>query len=136
MDFERDAPHWHITSDTVLHELWCRLMGDGGFDRRSLWLVFLDADAVTLPVVVPVDDVPPRPEGLEITNLFRLVESMRDDGIAAFAPLLARPGPAAMTADDRAWGVALTRIARERDVAMWPVHLATHGRVQPMAAAT
>ncbi|MGN6792646.1 MAG: hypothetical protein ACTHJW_09685 [Streptosporangiaceae bacterium] len=29
---------------------------------RSFWLLFLAADAVQLPVVVPIDDVPPNPD--------------------------------------------------------------------------
>lgn len=135
MSLLEQGPRWEITSDAVLGELWSALMGEGGFGYRSLWLLFLDREQWTLPVIAPGEDMPLRPEQWHLDGLFGLVETLRrDDVVHSFAALLSRPGPATKTADDRAWAAALTRTARARDVPMWPVHLATHERVQLMAA--
>lgn len=135
MSLLETGPYFHLTSDAALTELWSELMGKGGFERRSLWLLFVDREQWTLPVLAPGDDMPLRPEQWHLDGLFGLVETLRrDDVVHSFAALLSRPGSASKTADDRAWAAALTRTARDRGVPMWPVHLATFERVQPMAA--
>lgn len=44
-----------------LVRFWVALMGDGGFGRRTLWLVLFDDDGRPAPAVVPVDDIPLTP---------------------------------------------------------------------------
>jgi hypothetical protein len=101
-------------------------MGDGGFSRRSLWLVFLYEDGQVAPVVVPIEDIPARPDAL-VANLGAVLAGLADDGVSSTAMLLSRPGPRAMSADDRAWARALTSFTP------WPVHLATADDLQVFA---
>lgn len=127
-------PRVHIGSDAALLAHWQSLMGEGGFGCRTLWLIFLDAEDHTLPVIMPIEDLPPRPEEVRTENLMRLVVGLREDepGLGV-AMLLSRPGTDTKTPGDRAWAACLVRLAREHGVRMWPVHLATSDRVQVMA---
>jgi hypothetical protein len=124
-------PHETIVhSDTELFELWQGLMGDGGFGRRSVWLLFFDADGRPEPVIVPIDDIPARPNARLIDALGEIVAGLKREGtVASVAMLLSRPGPRHMTADDRAWARALMPITPA-----WPIHLATTDRMQVFAA--
>ena len=38
-----------VHTNAELFELWQKLMGPGGFGRRSLWLLFLDVENRVLP---------------------------------------------------------------------------------------
>ena len=121
-----------IRSATDLLHAWERLMGQGGFGRSSLWLIFLDADARLQRVIMPIDDLPVLPDDRFVGNLALILGELQDGGeIASTALLLSRPGTAQMTDADRTWA----RVLRERlaHVSPWPVHLATRGRVQVFA---
>jgi hypothetical protein len=125
-----DLPPVRTSAD--LFALWQRLMGHGGFGRSSIWVVFLDADGVVQPVIMPIDDIPPEPDGVAVRNLARVVADVFDDGTgASVALLLSRPGPAGMTDADRRWARAL--LDGFRGLTRWPVHLATRDRVQVFA---
>ncbi len=120
-----------VHDDTELFDLWCALMGPGGFARRSLWMIFVHADGNLAPVVSPIDDVPLVPDARLLRNLATVVaEVVADFGTAAF--LLSRPGTLPMTESDRRWARAL-RAAVDPAVSPWPVHLATRDRVQVFA---
>jgi hypothetical protein len=118
-----------IRTNTELYEFWQEAMGPGGFAYRSVWLVFLADDGQVQPVIVPIDDVPPRPETEIIGNLKAILTGLIEDGpVDTVAALFARPGPAAMTDDDREWGRSLSPLTPR-----WPVHLATRGLVRVFA---
>lgn len=135
MTLQSEGPHFHIASDADLAALWTQLMGPGGFGYRTLWLLFLDEQRWTLPIIMPNEDIGARPAARDLEALARLLEVVRHDELAgSFAALLSRPGPRRMTDDDRAWAAAVARTAREQAFPMWPVHLATYERVQTMAA--
>jgi hypothetical protein len=122
-----------VRSDAELHELWQELMGTGGFSRRSLWLLFLDEDGRPQPVLVPIDDIPSRPEARLIDGLALIADGLTSsDAVSSVALLLSRPGPQHMTEDDRCWARALH--AHDRISPRWPVHLATTDRIQVFAA--
>jgi hypothetical protein len=114
----------HTPAD--LFALWQSLMGHGGFSRRSLWLVFVYEDGHVAPVVIPIEDIPKRPDVL-VANLGSVLAGLADDGVSSTALLLSRPGPRAMTTDDRAWARALAPFTP------WPVHLATADELQVFA---
>lgn len=121
-----------IRSDADLLAVWQRLMGSGGFGRRSIWFVFIDEDDRLQRLVMPIDDVPEEPDQLTIGNLATIFTELHDGGqFASTAMLLSRPGPAQMTGGDRRWAQAL-RSGLGR-VSPWPVHLATHGEVRVFA---
>ena len=126
----KSPPHETIVrTDTDLYDLWHGLMGSGGFGRRSLWLLFFDHAGHPEPVIVPIDDIPLRPDARLVRALGEIVSGLTGDGgVASVAMLLSRPGPRQMTADDRVWARALAPVTPG-----WPVHLATTDRLQPFA---
>ena len=121
-----------VRSDADLLAVWQRLMGPGGFGRRSIWFVFLDEDDRLQRVIMPIDDVPEEPDPPVINNLATIFTELHDDGqFASTAMLLSRPGPGQMTGADRRWARAL-RAGLGR-VSPWPVHLATTDEVRVFA---
>ena len=121
------SPHDAIVRTSAdLFSLWQSLMGEGGFGRRTLWLVFMYDDGQVSPVIVPIQDIPARPDAL-VANLGAVIAGLRDDGVNSVAMLLSRPGPRAMTDADRAWARTLTPLTP------WPVHLATADDLQVFA---
>lgn len=126
----RDAPL--VTDAEVLRRRWRSLMGPEGFGRRSLWLILLDADGVQLPVVMPIDDVPARPDVAMMDGLGAVVKQVleADSHVHSVAALLSRPGGDLATAADWAWAREVGRAFARAEVPTWPVHLATAGRVQ------
>lgn len=84
--------------------------------RQSLWLFFLDGDGAMLPVVVPVDDVPDRPDASSTDSLCDVVTQVlgtsEPEGSVVMA--LTRPGPATVSDVDRAWHRALRESASRR----------------------
>lgn len=110
--------HQPVTTADDLARFWTALMGEGGFGRRTLWLVLLDESGHPAPVVVPSDDVPRTP-GRRDTDAFGVVLA----GLAGYGTavlLLSRPGPVEAQPDDLRWARALAPLAPA-----WPVHLAT-----------
>ena len=121
-----------VRSETDLLAVWRRLMGEGGFGRRSVWFIFVDDDDTLKRVVMPIDDVPEEPDQVVIGNLAKILTELHEDGqFASTAMLLSRPGPAQMSGGDRRWARALR--AGLGHVSPWPVHLGTEGEVQVFA---
>ena len=106
-----------ISSTADLARFWVALMGDGGFGRRTLWLVLLDDEGRPVPTVVPVDDVPEVPSAADVDSFGQFFDHL--DGYGTPVLLLSRPGPPVVRAADRQWGRALAGLAPR-----WPVHLA------------
>lgn len=120
-----------VTTAQDLATFWSALMGEGGFDRRTLWLVFLDDDGRPVPAVVPIDDIPQDPSPADITSFGHFFEHLDSYGTPVL--LLSRPGPGAVQEQDRRWARALAPFVRQ-----WPVHLATENafgqcRVTPLS---
>jgi hypothetical protein len=115
-----------------LSELWRDLMGADGFDFRSLWVIFLATSGELCPTVMPIDDLPDEPDETFLRNLADIARGIQADGLGSVAFLLSRPGPAEMLESDRRWARELARALGD-ELRTWPVHLATHGRVQVFA---
>jgi hypothetical protein len=107
-----------VTAPSDLAALWAALMGDGDFDRRTLWLVLLDPGGHPAPVVVPIDDVPAEPGPRDVAGLGTMLAGVADLGTPVL--LLSRPGPPEVQDADRRWVAVLGPLAPA-----WPVHLAT-----------
>lgn len=123
-----------VRSHAELFAVWHGLMGGGGFSCASLWHLFLDADDRLLPVLVPIDDLPAEPDLTMLRTLKAIVGDLVGNGYAAsVAMLLSRPGPSSMCEQDRRWARGV-RATFGNDLPVWPVHLATRGRLQVFAA--
>jgi hypothetical protein len=108
-------------------------MGPWGFSNRTLWLVFLDEDGRTMPVVVPIEEMPALPDEQSIASLRYVVNDLVADREVGTVPmLLSRPGSSRMRPEDRAWARAL-RDGLGPELCRWPIHLATKGSVRPFA---
>jgi hypothetical protein len=125
-----DMPPIHSQAD--LHRLWRALMGELGFAARQLWLVMLDAHNRCTPVIQKVEELPDVPDPQTLDGLMTVCRGIVDEvlpgGSVAF--LLARPGPAGLTASDRAWASGLATAVRDREVASHPVHLANDHEIR------
>jgi hypothetical protein len=110
--------HKPVTTADDLAAFWTALMGEGGFGRRTLWLVLLDDGGHPAPLIVPIDDVPRAPGRRDVEAFGAVLAGLADYGTAVL--LLSRPGPVEVQPDDLRWARALARLAPA-----WPVHLAT-----------
>ncbi|MDK3258503.1 hypothetical protein [Blastococcus capsensis] len=127
-----DAP---VRSTADLTDRWLAVLGTPEFAGRSLWLTWFGTDGRQLPVVIPVDDLPPLPDqvllvGLRDVHATVLGDQLGGEGHLALA--LCRPGGPEITADDEAWAEALRSVL---DEASWSLHLAAAGNVLPLADA-
>lgn len=122
-----------VRSHADLFALWDGLVGRGDFTTTSVWLVFLDEHNRVQPVVVPIDGIPPEPDVGFLRGLARIVAGLVDGGDAAsVAMLISRPGSSTMTESDRRWARALRSEVGD-ELAAWPIHLATSGRIRVFA---
>jgi hypothetical protein len=123
-----------LTTDQDLVCRVDRLLDQDSRRHRSLWLLFLSGDGVQLPVVVPIDDVPERPDGLLVDNLCDVIAQVLDDAAPAGSAVvtLARPGDAATDDTDRHWFHALHAAALRRGAAIRLICLATPAGVRQL----
>ena len=128
-----------IRSADDLTRRWTALLSPPVFGMRSLWLSWVGTDGRMLPVVVPVDDLPVRPEpalvmGLRQVHDSILEEQLGGDGHLALA--LCRPGEPAITEDDDEWAEALRSALDDGQIdGSWSLHLAAGGSVVPLVPA-
>lgn len=125
-----------LTTDAAVIDSVARLIDQDARSRRSAWLIFLDRDAVIMPVVAPVDDVPERPAPEEIDSMCQMISDVLAyadrDGSAVVA--LTRPGPATPEGSDRYWCNALHEWARANEVPLRMVCLLTPDGVGQLIA--
>ena len=129
-----DAP---IRSATDLTSRWAKVLDPPIFGARSLWLMWLGADGRMLPIVVPVDDVPPRPdEGLTagLLQIHAGVVADHLDGEGHLALALCRPGRPQASQDDERWAARLHAALDDQVDGTWSLHLAAGGRVSQLVA--
>lgn len=132
-----DAPP--VRTDEEVRLRWRSMMGDGGFGRTSLWIVWYDAEGRQLPVVVPIDDLPQALEPDGVDSLSMIIADPASFGAASVALLLSRPGPGSVTQTDRDRANAILagiHRARQRGafgLKVWPIHLATTNSVRRLS---
>ncbi len=91
----------------------------GRANSRRLWLLFLDASDVQLPVLIPLDDLPAQPTTEQAIRVLEVVrELMGEIDAAAVITVLERYGPIGLTPQDAAWNAALRNAAREQGIAL------------------
>jgi len=125
-----------IRSAQELTERWAAVLEPPVFSARSLWLMWLDHEGVMLPVVLPVDDIPPVPEGGMLEGLRQLHNGIAEERLGEgghVAMALCRPGRPRATKDDNAWADGLREALGELPVGQtWSLHLAAGGSVTPL----
>ncbi len=130
-----DAP---ICSALALTRRWVDVLQPPVFGGRSLWLTWLGADGHHAPIVVPIDDLPGRPDRGRLANLLDVHRQVADhlaDAEAHLALALCRPGEPTATDDDAAWASALHELLDDALDGTWSLHLAAGGRVEPLVEA-
>jgi hypothetical protein len=102
--------------------------------RRSLWLFFLSGDRTQLPVVIPIDDVPERPDAVFVGNLCDVIARVIAEAAPAGSAVIAltRPGDETVNENDRCWFRALRSCALERGADIRLLCLATPARVRQL----
>ncbi|GCD91422.1 hypothetical protein [Nocardioides sp. LS1] len=116
----KQLPPIHTQAD--LHEAWRTLMQPLGFSGHSIWLMFLTPDGEALPQLTEITEAADPPSAGGESGLAEVLRHFADLR-AAF--LRTRPGPAVITADDRAWARSLYAACRSAEVPAEVVHLAT-----------
>jgi hypothetical protein len=124
-----------VRSARELTERWEMLLSPPTFGFRSLWLAWFDADGRQTPLVVPIDDIPRRPDEQMLHGLVEVVDSVAREHLGSGAHVamsLCRPGPGVADADDMTWADSLRTVLAGRLDGTWSLHLAAGGRVTPL----
>jgi hypothetical protein len=113
------------------------IVGEAIVDAR-LWLFLVDGDGVQLPTLIPIDDVPRRPDGTGLPGLGAVLEGIADQLVTDIGPgsvvlTLERLGPGATVPDDRAWAAALTHTCAGAGMSLRGVFLATTAGIRRLA---
>jgi len=126
--------HTPVLSAVELTARWSDLLEPPVFGKRELWLAWLRADGLMLPIVTPIDDVALRPERHLIPGLLALHETVSDSepGALHLAMALCRPGAPRVLPDDHAWGEMFHDELDDRVDGLWSLHLAAGGSVLPV----
>jgi len=133
-----DAPDLDLTVplSTDQDVLRCvdRLVDQHSRRNRTLWLLFVSSDGVPLPVVIPIDGVPERPDPQSVGNICFVIA----DVLAHHAPggtavvVLTRPGSETVDDTDRYWFRTIHAAARERGASIRMLSLATQTSVRQL----
>lgn len=114
-----------LTDRDVLDRVRC-LVDQDASRRRTLWLMFLAPDGAQLPVLLPIDDVPERPDAAVVASLCSIVAHVLGDASEGGSAVLtlSRPGGLTPSDSDSYWVRALHRAAAEQDIGIRMVCLA------------
>ena len=128
-DFDSAGPL--RTDDDVLRRVDL-LLDENARQLRSVLLLFLDADDVQLPVVVPIDDVPDRPDPMLAGSACWLIAEAlaQHAGGGSAIVVLTRPGAVQPDDTDRRWSQLLLVAARQHRAPIRIICLATPGGVR------
>jgi hypothetical protein len=101
---------------------------------RQLWVMFVDGDGKQAPVIMPISDLPLRPEARVIDNLAAVLAGMCADlttevGSGTVILTLERIGRDAVLPVDRQWAAALREACDRAGAALRGVYLSTSGGV-------
>ncbi|WP_369253372.1 hypothetical protein [Geodermatophilus amargosae] len=127
-----------VRSPRALTRRWASLLQPLVFDTRSLWLAWIGPDGRQSPALVPIDDVPARPDLRLVSGLLGVHDEVAaslgsNDVLLAMA--LCRPGEPVETGDDTDWLRAFHEVLGVELDQAWSLHLAAGGRVEPLLEA-
>ena len=125
-----------VRSAEELTARWAFMLEPPVFGARALWLAWLHDDGRMLPIVIPVDDIPPVPDDGMLQGLLQLHDAVAEEHLAGeghLAMALCRPGLPAITEDDEEWAAALHDLLDDGRIdGTWSLHLAAGGSVVPL----
>ncbi|WP_341927900.1 hypothetical protein [Nocardioides psychrotolerans] len=123
-----------IQTQSDLEQAWRTLMGPLGFGGHSVWLVLLEPDGTTTPMIMEItESEEPLDESMQtsLAELLRLLTTETvPDGRVAF--LRTRPGRDGVSAADRRWATALYAACRLAGVRHEVVHVANDVMLHPV----
>lgn len=94
-----------LTTDALIEERVTALIGRAS--QRQLWFLFLDDKQVQLPLVIPLGELPARPDAL-VGNLAQsMSEAMAAADARSVIVVIERYADSTLTAADRAWARAV-----------------------------
>ncbi|MHA6625754.1 hypothetical protein ACU61A_10015 [Pseudonocardia sichuanensis] len=101
---------------------------------RQLWIMFVDGDGRQSPVIVPISDIPLRPELRVIDDLAAGLRDLcaqlsTEVGGGSVVFTLERLGRDAVLAGDRQWAAALEQACHRAGASLRGVYLSTSGGV-------
>ncbi|GAA4846532.1 hypothetical protein GCM10023221_26450 [Luteimicrobium xylanilyticum] len=106
-----DLPDLPLTTDEDVTERVRDVVGCAA--RRQLWLFFLDADDCQLPVLLPIPDFPPSPDGGNAEQLAASLAALVEELDAAQVVVVwERRLDDRATTLDRAWATRLAEACR------------------------
>lgn len=111
------------------------LLEPPSFGFRSLWLAWMGADGVMLPVLNAIDHLRDHPDRTfcdGVLGLHEIVVGSQGRGPLHLATALSRPGGPSVTGDDVVWAEELRTGLGARLDGSWSLHLAAAGKVTPM----
>ncbi|MEO6505335.1 MAG: hypothetical protein ABIW36_12455 [Terrimesophilobacter sp.] len=94
-----------LTTDGLVQERVADLIGRA--IQHQLWFLFLDDEQVQLPLVIPVGELPTRPDAFLGTIAAQLHEAMEVEAASAVIVVIERYADAALTSADREWALAI-----------------------------
>lgn len=126
--------HAQIHTQSDLEQAWRTLMGPLGFGGHSVWLIVLEPDGSTTPVIMEITESDePIDEAMQahLAEILRLITTeIVPGGRVAF--LRTRPGHNGISAVDRDWARALYGACRLAGVRHEVVHVANDVMLLPL----
>jgi hypothetical protein len=114
-----------LTTDALVTERVEELIGRA--IQHQLWFLFLDVHQVQLPLVIPVGELPARPDAFVGTLAQRLAAVAETEAAGSVIVVIERFAQPELTAADREWAKCLHDALDENGVAVRGV-LLSHSR--------
>lgn len=102
----------------------------------QLWVLVLDRDSYQSPLMVPIDELPSKPDPVVIESLLTALSAVAHEQLgngcqAMF--VLERQGPFGITSNDHCWAAALEGASERAQIACAGTFLLSPGGVSPVA---
>ncbi|WP_346232301.1 hypothetical protein [Parafrigoribacterium mesophilum] len=115
-----------LATDALVQERVADLIGRA--IQHQLWFLFVDDQQVQLPLVIPMGELPNRPDAFLGTVAANLREAMGVEGASAVIVVLERYADAGLTSADREWALAIHTELEQAGVTMRAILLShRHG---------
>lgn len=115
-----------LSSELAIRERVTALIGRAA--RRQLWLLFVDGDDVQLPLMIPIENHPSRPDGESVSRLAAALSDVSETSDAhGLIAVLERYGSAELTRSDLAWANAMHEASATSPLTMRAI-LLSHAR--------